>query len=72
MTVATRGFDTGQIRARAREVSFTETVLRIIAGFFFYTGWAAAKILGSLWTGFVFCGLAIQEGWRAARPQRRE
>lgn len=60
--------DTGRAAERARQVRFSTSVLRVIAGFFFLIGWMASHI----WLGIVFCGVCIAEGWASGRPPGQE
>jgi hypothetical protein len=62
--------ETERISQRAREVRFSDTLLRLVATFFFLIGWTAAKVLGGLWLAVAFCGVAVAEGWREGRPRR--
>lgn len=59
--------DTDRITARAKEVSFTKTVLRLIAFILFGVGWVVAKTFTYIWFAMVWTALAFQDGWVAAR-----
>jgi uncharacterized membrane protein YedE/YeeE len=66
---------TERITAQAREVHFWRTVLTLIAGLLFGTGWllakaftVAAKAFAVVWFALTWCAIAGREGWRSARP----
>lgn len=63
--------DTDRITERARQVRFTEGLLRFIAGFFFLIGWVTAKVFSVIWFATVWCCVAVAEGWREGRKTAR-
>lgn len=56
-----------EINTRAREVSFTRTLLALIAALLYGLGWIAAKIVMVTWIAAAWSGTAIKLGWIEAR-----
>ena len=57
----------GRITVQARNVQFARTVLAVLAWLLFGVGWLVAKGFGLAWFAFVWCAVAVGEGWREAR-----
>lgn len=56
-----------RITARARQVRFRHVLLALAAGLLFGIGWLIAKVFGVAWLAFVWCAVALSEGWQEAR-----
>jgi len=56
-----------RITVEARQVRVGRTVLTMIAAVLYGIGWAAAKLLGSLWLALAWSGTAVKIGWTEAR-----
>lgn len=52
------------IAEQARQVRFWRTVLTVIAGVLFGTGWVTARAFGLAWLCSAWCAVAVREGWR--------
>ena len=59
-----------RITAQAREIHFWRTVLTLVAGLLFGTGWLLAKAFTAGWFVLVWGFCAAREGWKSARPPR--
>jgi hypothetical protein len=71
MTTFLERVDYEDVTARAREVSFIETVARLFAVTLFVMGWAVAKMFTVVWFAAVWTALAFAEGWSAARADTK-
>jgi hypothetical protein len=67
MTAFLDRVDHQDVTARAREVSFAETVARLLAATLFAFGWVIAKTFTVVWFAGVWAALSFADGWNAAR-----
>lgn len=56
-----------RITTQARTVRFGRTLGTAVAGLFYLLGYGAARVLGAVWFGLVWCVTAVQVGWSDAR-----
>lgn len=56
-----------KITAEARAINFVRTLLTLIAGVLFASGWVAAKVCQGLWFVAAWTFAAVRVGWREAR-----
>jgi len=71
MTAFLERVDHEDVTARAREVSFIETVARLLAVTLFTFGWVVAKTFTVVWFAVVWAALSFAEGWTAARADTK-
>ena len=71
MTAFLERVDYEDVTTRAREVSFIETVARLLAVTLFALGWAVAKMFTVVWFAAVWVALSFAEGWNAARADTK-
>lgn len=71
MTAFMERVDYEDVTARAREVSFIETVARLLALTLFTMGWVIAKMFTVIWFAMVWAALSFGEGWTAARADTK-
>lgn len=63
--------DTSVITARAREVRFWPSLLRLLAVVIVGAGWVTARIFSYIWLGMVWVALAFNTGWVAGLEANR-
>lgn len=71
MTAFLERVDPEDVTARAREVSFIETVARLLAVILFAFGWVIAKAFTVVWFAAVWVALSFADGWAAARADTK-
>lgn len=56
-----------EINKQAREVSFTRTLLALLAALLYALGWGAAKLVAVAWLAAAWSATAVRLGWQEAR-----
>lgn len=63
MTVIDERIPLARITARASELNFLKTILLIIGGLFYFTGWA----VGKSWFALMWCFAAVKVGFEESK-----
>ena len=71
MTALTEQFSLDDLAEKAQAVKPGRTVLTVIAAALFGLGWVTARVFAVLWLAFMWCGVAVREGWRASHGPSR-
>lgn len=67
-----KGVPVDRIRAEARQIRFTRTVLTVVAGVLYGAGWLAGRLCAAVWAVVAWSAAAVKVGWREAVDRGRE